>query len=316
MSWLSSTLDYSLPTTHLKSFAGHSLDRNLFPQKNIVNPPNMRFSTAILFAGNAFAAVQQECLANHNEDLAAFADCANKGALSLCLSNLKETDEAALKTCYTSAGCADEDAAREAHYTLERCSELAKAGELKKRYEAAAMPTLIPDAEAASTITKGPERTGGELKKRATDTSRGTKCYTTFKKSTEQCDLETVSDKTQTATCYSTEISTSTCRSDVICTTDSAAEDICMVKREMDTAGIIIAIVFAASAAGMLGYLTFMCCRDRKEQKRLVAKSEAVALARAATKKQRAAQRQPLIRNASGQSAPGAPAGNPFQDRI
>ncbi|KAG5662141.1 hypothetical protein KAF25_004380 [Fusarium avenaceum] len=272
----------------------------------------MRFSTAVLFAGNALAAVQQECLTNHNEDLAAFADCANKNALSFCLSNLKETDEAALKTCYSSAGCSAEDAAREAHYTIERCSELVKAGELKKRMAAAAMPILIPRAEAADTITQGPEATG-ELKKRA-DTSRGTNCYTTFKKNTEQCDLETVSSKTKTATCYSTEISTSTCRSDVICTTDASSDDICMVKKEMDTAGIIIAIVFAASAAAMLGYLTFMCCRDRKEQKRLVAKAETVALARAATKKQRAAQRQPLMRNASGQSAPGA--GNPFQDRI
>ncbi|KAF5973759.1 adenovirus e3 region CR2 domain-containing protein [Fusarium coicis] len=273
----------------------------------------MRFSTAILFAGNALAAVQQECLANHHEDLAAFADCANKGALSYCLANLKETDEAALKNCYTSAGCSSDAAAKEAHYTFERCSEIAKAGELKKRYEAAPIPAIIPRVEAAAAITDGPKATG-ELKKRAADTSRGTDCYTTFKKSTEQCDLETVSDKTRTATCYSTEISTSSCRDEVLCTTDASSDDICMTKKEMDTAGIIIAIVFAASAALMLGYLTFMCCRDRKEQKRLVAKSEAVALARAATKKQRAAQRQPLIRNASGQSAPGA--GNPFQDRI
>jgi len=271
----------------------------------------MRFSTAVLFAGNALAAVQQECLTNHNEDLAAFADCANKGALSFCLSNLKETDEAALKTCYSSAGCSDEDAAREAHYTIERCSELAKAGELKKRYNAAVMPTLIPEAAG---ITDAPKPTGElKLKKRA-DTSRGEACFETFSKSTQQCDLETVSDKTQTATCYSTQIKTSTCKSTVICTLDASADDICMTKREMDTAGIIIAIVFAASAAAMLGYLTFMCCRDRKEQKRLVAKAEAVSLARAATKKQRAAQRQPLVRNASGQSAPGG--GNPFQDRI
>ncbi|KAJ4007224.1 hypothetical protein NW766_009903 [Fusarium irregulare] len=254
----------------------------------------MRFSTAVLFAGNALAAVQQECLTNHNEDLAAFADCANKGALSFCLSKLKETDEASLKTCYSSAGCSDEDAAREAHYTIERCSELAKAGELKKRYNAAVMPTLIPEAAG---ITDAPKPTGElKLKKRA-DTSRGEACFDTFSKSTSH-----------------TEIKTSTCKSTVICTLDASAEDLCMTKREMDTAGIIIAIVFAASAAAMLGYLTFMCCRDRKEQKRLVAKAEAVSLARAATKKQRAAQRQPLVRNASGQSAPGG--GNPFQDRI
>ncbi|KAF4950918.1 hypothetical protein FSARC_13054 [Fusarium sarcochroum] len=262
----------------------------------------MRFSTVALFAGNALAGVQQECLNNHSKDLAAFADCAIKGALAECLSNLKETDERALLSCYTSAGCSPEAAAQEAHYTFERCSELAKAGELKKRYQAAPLPTLMPRAEA----------TGG-LQKRA-DTSRGTDCFSTFSTSVEQCDLETVSDKTKTATCYSTEVKTSTCKDEVICTTDASANHVCMNKVEMDTAGIIIAIVFAASAALMLGYLTFMCCRDRKEQKRLVAKSEAVALARAATKKQRAAQRQPLIRNASGQSAPGA--GNPFQDRI
>ncbi|KAF5020042.1 hypothetical protein F66182_7923 [Fusarium sp. NRRL 66182] len=272
----------------------------------------MRFSTAVLFAGNALAAVQHDCLANHSEDLAAFADCANKGALSYCLSNLKETDEAALTKCYTTAGCSPEAAAQEAHYTLERCSHLAEQGELKKRYNAAALPTLVPRAEAAPDA--GPIVTAaGDIRKRAVDTMRGTDCFSTGKKSTEQCDLETVSGKTQTATCFPTEVTTSKCLADVLCTLDSNNDDICMTKREMDTAGIIIAIVFAASAAIMLGYLTFMCCRDRKEQKRLVAKSEAVALARAATKKQRAAQRQPLMRHASGQSAPGG--GNPFQDQ-
>lgn len=96
---------------------------------------------------------------------------------------------------------------------------------------------------------------------------------------------------------------------------DNSNETICLVKKEMDTAGIIIAIVFAGALALMMGYLTFMCCRDKKEQKRLAAKSEAVALARAATKKQRAAQRQPLIRNASGQSNPSNAGANHFQDQ-
>ncbi|KAF4976038.1 hypothetical protein FZEAL_7256 [Fusarium zealandicum] len=262
----------------------------------------MRFSySAILFAGNALAVTQQECFADFSADLAAFADCANTGALTHCLSQLEKFDDAAVKNCYTSTGCSDDDAAVEAHRTVERCEELVKAGDLKKRYQAAPLPTLLPRAEPAVT---------NALKKRAPKS--GTECFTTTKTSTESCPLETKDGHVKTVTCFSTDITTSECSEKMICTTDASHNDICMEKVEIDTAGIIIAICFAVGAALMIGYLTFMCCRDKKEQKRLVAKAETVALARAATKKQRAAQRQPLIRNASGTSNP---AGNPFQDQ-
>ena len=78
----------------------------------------------------------------------------------------------------------------------------------------------------------------------------------------------------------------------------------------LDTAGIVVAIIFGVIITAAVGTITFLCCKDRSEQKRLAAKAEAVALARAATKKQRNNQeRAPLVsRNVSGGT-------NPFQDQ-
>ncbi|KAF4461490.1 hypothetical protein FALBO_11717 [Fusarium albosuccineum] len=268
----------------------------------------MRFTyAAALLAGNALAITHKECLQRFNVELASDTDCADPATLRFCLSHLEKFDQEDVKECYVSTGCSFEEAEVESHHTWQRCDELARAGDLRKRYQAAPLPTFMPRADAAPEPTEPPHH---GLFKRA-DTSSGTDCFTTGETETESCPLTTKDGKTQTKTCFNTKVTTSKCSDDVICTLDSNNNDICMVKQEMGTAGIIIAICFAAALALMMGYLTFMCCRDKKEQKRLAAKAETVALARAATKKQRAAQRQPLIRNASGQSNPGS---NPFQD--
>ncbi|KAL2683161.1 hypothetical protein Neosp_007628 [[Neocosmospora] mangrovei] len=266
----------------------------------------MRFSSAVFFAGNALAIAQQECLAQNSADLAAYADCADQSALTACLSKLESAEQPAVQGCYTDAGCSSQEAAAEARRTWQRCEELAKGEDLKKRFPAAPLPTIAPRVVA----------TEGIFKRATADTSSGKDCLTAKVKDTTACDVKTKSGEEETGSCSSVTTTTSTCRDDVICTMlDNSNETICLVKKEMDTAGIIIAIVFAGALALMMGYLTFMCCRDKKEQKRLAAKSEAVALARAATKKQRAAQRQPLIRNASGQSNPSNAGANPFQDQ-
>ncbi|KAI8667751.1 hypothetical protein NCS55_00797900 [Fusarium keratoplasticum] len=272
----------------------------------------MRFSSAVLFAGNALAIAQQECLAQNSADLAAYADCADQSALAGCLSKLESPEEPAVQGCYTDAGCSSQEAVAEARRTWQRCEELAKGEDLKKRFPAAPLPTIAPRVAAAG--EPGSKRT--LFKRETADTSSGKDCLTAKVKDTTACDVKTKSGTAETGSCSSITTTTSTCRDDVICTMlDNSNETICLVKKEMDTAGIIIAIVFAGALALMMGYLTFMCCRDKKEQKRLAAKSEAVALARAATKKQRAAQRQPLIRNASGQSNPSNAGANPFQDQ-
>ncbi|RSL93359.1 hypothetical protein CDV31_014741 [Fusarium ambrosium] len=274
----------------------------------------MRFSSAVLFAGNALVIAQQECLSQNSADLAAYADCADQSALASCLSKLESTEGPAVQACYTDAGCSSDEAAAEARRTWQRCEELAKGEDLKKRFPAAPLPTLAPRVAAAG--ESGPKVKRTLFKRETADTSSGKDCLTAKVKDTTACDVKTKSGSAETGSCSSVTTTTSTCRDDVICTMlDNSNETICLVKKEMDTAGIIIAIVFAGALALMMGYLTFMCCRDKKEQKRLAAKSEAVALARAATKKQRAAQRQPLIRNASGQSNPSNAGANPFGDQ-
>lgn len=271
----------------------------------------MRFSSAVFFAGNALAIAQQECLVQNSADLAAYADCADQSALAACLSKLESAQESAVQGCYTDAGCSSQEAVAEARRTWQRCEELAKGEDLKKRFPAAPLPTLAPRAAAAGEPGAQPT----VYKRAAPETSSGKDCLTEKVKDTTACDVKTKDGKAETGSCSSVKTTTSSCREDVICTLNANNDTICLVKKEMDTTGIIIAIIFAGALALMMGYLTFMCCRDKKEQKRLAAKSEAVALARAATKKQRAAQRQPLIRNASGQSNPSNTGANPFQDQ-
>lgn len=268
----------------------------------------MRFSSApvLLFAGSVLAksVARHECLVNNSEDLAAFADCGHQGSLAQCLSKLQSFREDDVRACYTSVGCSFEEAEQEARFALNRCDEMASMGDLKKRFRAV---EVLPRADA--TTTAADAKSTGDSSKTGSIYS-GTDCFHTGKKSTTACPLSTSNGHVKTVTCFPTEVTTSSCASTLICTTDSANNDICMDLHHMEVGGIIVSIVFAAALVIGTAALTWACCKDRKEQKRMAAKAEATALVRAATKKQRAAQRAPLIRNASGGSNP-----NPFQDQ-
>lgn len=109
----------------------------------------MRFSSAVFFAGNALAIAQQECLAQNSADLAAYADCADQSALAGCLSKLESPEVPAVQGCYTDAGCSSQEAIAEARRTWQRCEELAKGEDLKKRFPAAPLPTIAPRVVAA-----------------------------------------------------------------------------------------------------------------------------------------------------------------------
>ena len=85
-------------------------------------------------------------------------------------------------------------------------------------------------------------------------------------------------------------------------------------------AGIVVTVIFGVAVVLGIAIVTFLCCKDRKEQKRLVAKAEATALARAQTRKKKAEEvRAPLMRKTSGQRvgspAAGGTGGDPFSDR-
>lgn len=80
----------------------------------------------------------------------------------------------------------------------------------------------------------------------------------------------------------------------------------------LDIGGIIISIVFGSFIVIGIGYLAFAGCKERRHHKRAAAKAEAVALARAATKKQRSQEaRAPLMQQ---QQPDPTNIPNPFQD--
>jgi hypothetical protein len=134
----------------------------------------------------------------------------------------------------------------------------------------------------------------------------GNECLETYTVDTTSCDVSTNDGRVSTQSCSSTTAERSSCKAGKTCSMDSSGTDICMdLQDDLDVAGIVIAIIFASAIVIGIGTLTFLCCKDRKQQKRLHAKAEATALARAATKKKRAEMRQPLMSQQHQQSAPG-----------
>ena len=268
------------------------------------------FSLALTGAVSA-ASVARNCFAQRAVDLADYADCGDRSTLAACLSTVQSNVE----SCYIEAGCTPSQAAKEAQYASELCAEYG--ADLRKRYNAA-----IP----AQTVASGPQG----LMPRATassDTQKtGTDCFSTTSTSTSTCPVATVDGKKTTQACQPSMATSSDCLKGWICTHDSTNTDVCMLEvNKLDTGGLIIAILFASIVVIGIGYLTFACCNERKQHKRAAAKAEAVALARAATKKKRNQEvRQPLMQEPPQTQQPpqqyqggyrqdmGA---NPFQDQ-
>ncbi|PNY25130.1 Uncharacterized protein TCAP_04942 [Tolypocladium capitatum] len=275
----------------------------------------MRLHTVLsLFASSgALAAVARlQCFSQHSAALADFSDCGHHGALADCLAHLAGTVRSDIESCYRNAGCSAPDAAIEAQYVAARCEELSSTGDLRRRYRA------VVD-RAVGQMTAAAVARDGLLNPRASASAtnapkiQGADCFTTSSIDTTTCSLQTSNGHVKTLTCLPTQVAVSQCAPGLMCTIDANNADICMTMRNgLDTGGIIVAIVFAVLVTLGLGTLTFLCCRDRRQQKRLAAKAEAVALARAQTKRQRAQEaRAPLMRPQEG--APETP--NPFHDQ-
>jgi hypothetical protein len=261
----------------------------------------MKFSclATLALGGGALAALSQtECFTQHSQELVEFSDCGHHASLEYCLSNLSDASTSDIEACYTNAGCSLAEAASEAKYALSRCDELTSLGDLKKRYRGivgAPEKTLAArDARAAPAPTHWAR--DGTLECLATSTVK-----------TSSCDIQTDRGVLKTLTCVPTEVAKSACAPGLLCSMDSVGQTVCMKKHDsLDVGGIIIAIVFGVAIVVAITFLTFACCRERRHQKQLEARAEATALARAQTKKARAAEaRAPLMREG----------GDPFADR-
>ncbi|KAF7550823.1 hypothetical protein G7046_g7896 [Stylonectria norvegica] len=273
----------------------------------------MRFTPAsaasaglILLSGHALAAditSNSECLANNAIELVDAAECGpdaaslDRASIVRCFQQLQTFEPSDVSACYAAAGCSSSEAEKEAGLTLSRCQDISREGDLRKRYPGVFLPRADATTAAAASKASGSRRTG-------------TDCFTTGRTSTTSCITTTSKGVEHTGSCVPTEVTTSSCAPGLLCTLDTAGTNICMDKHDgLETSGIVVAIVFGLLITAGVTTLTFLCCKDRKQQKRMVAKAEATALVRAATKKQKTREARPLMsRNPSGGS-------NPFQDQ-
>jgi hypothetical protein len=284
----------------------------------------MRVLPCLLFASGALAVAvapqhhdrqpaDYDCFLSNRREMAADARCGNHIALSLCFSQLTDSDPNAIAKCYRTADC--HQAEEKALGAQDRCAKLFPGDAELRRRRAVLDQAVAPvtQADAYGTV---------ELFGKPTLVARaatiGSDCLTTRTEQTRTCPLETVDGSTRTESCFTTDVETSDCAPGKTCSMDSSGNDICMdLQNSLDIAGIIIAIVFGVSIILGVGSLTFLCCRDRKQQKRMAAAAEAKSLARAATRKKKAAeareQRAPLMAQQRRDASTGST--DPFHDR-
>lgn len=174
---------------------------------------------------------------------------------------------------------------------------------------ATAMAAAPPSPDAAM-ITPAPLVARDEdPEERSKSIRTGTACFTTTTTTGQSCGPGTNAQGKPTQICTNIPQASARCLPHWLCNQDSG-EAVCMKKHDnLDLGGIIVAIVFAAAIVIGIAALTFMSCKSKRDHKRAAAKAEAVALARAATKKKRAEEmRAPLMSQPDGAS-------NPFQDQ-
>ncbi|KHN98647.1 uncharacterized protein MAM_03771 [Metarhizium album ARSEF 1941] len=265
---------------------------------------------AVLLASTTAALPLNECVHTHSKELASYTSCGSHAAVSKCLAALSSFKQSDLEQCYSKAGCSAPEAAREVEHITARCQQQEhqhqRPDELRKRFRAVLGPAPATQAIAGVHLLARASTTPAPVKK-------GADCFRTSEFDTSSCLVATENGKTVTHTCTPSKGTSSDCLSGWFCSADNNHGDVCMQMRPIDTGGIIVSIVFVAFFAIGFGYLTFACCRERAHHKKVAAKAEAVALARAATKKQRSQEaRAPLMQQVPEADGPGP---NPFQDQ-
>jgi hypothetical protein len=269
----------------------------------------------LVSTGALAVSIPQPCLSSNAAALAQRANCPDQALLTSCLQSLPAKSEiSAVSQCLLSAGCADAD--QQADVLAKDCALLfpTNADLRRKRAEVDEPAVTIAPRDDAAYLAATSVPT---LFPRSAQ--RGVDCFSVKDTKTRECKTTTQGGIEGEGDCSMVETTTSVCAPGKTCSLDSSGDTVCMdLKVSLDVAGIIIAIVFGVLAVSGVGTLTFLCCTDRKEQKRLIAKAEATALVRAATKKKKAdearEQRAPLMAQQRARDA-SAGSSDPFADR-
>ncbi|KAK1689341.1 hypothetical protein BDP55DRAFT_406606 [Colletotrichum godetiae] len=267
-------------------------------------------------AASALSPARLHCLRSRNLELARVAACGEPGSVAHCIEMLTDDfTQTDLERCYINAGCDFAEAVIESQWTLDRCDNTGSApAELRKRH----VNVFARQTTEATTATA----------ETATGTSTGTAtysrltCSTTTTKATTQCPVVSTGvqkGKTLKEGCFPTQVVYATCAAGLLCKNDNSNNPSCKVlDNTVYPGGIAVALFFAVAITGSIAWITFLCCKERKQKKRNADRAQAALDAKMAAKRQPAVQvhdsdNQPLMSH--GQPAAAYEAHGPFGDQ-
>ncbi|KAJ4300608.1 hypothetical protein N0V88_003292 [Collariella sp. IMI 366227] len=107
-------------------------------------------------------------------------------------------------------------------------------------------------------------------------------CFTDTTTEITHCPIQTTGPSSgKKLSCYPTAMTSAKCREGLICQADVQGNPSCMYKHSgLGVDGIVIAIVFAAAVAISIVAICFMCCRERREHKKIERAAEAAKIAK------------------------------------
>ncbi|KAK3398458.1 hypothetical protein B0T20DRAFT_208872 [Sordaria brevicollis] len=109
-------------------------------------------------------------------------------------------------------------------------------------------------------------------------------CLTKSDKAIQSCPTQSTGTASgKKLPCFETSVPVDVCVEGLICRNENGQGISCMYKQSgLDTAGIVMAIYFAATIALSICGLCFFCCRERRTQKKLERAAEAAKIAKEA----------------------------------
>ncbi|PHH52910.1 hypothetical protein CFIMG_008327RA00001 [Ceratocystis fimbriata CBS 114723] len=229
-------------------------------------------------------------------------------SVDACLARLDSIgSDSVVQECFSSSSCASVvdgsviDPSLTCYlYTMTDDAPESNGAELRMRRRRPAPPRSTDSSSTALATPSPPESTSvvemGYLLLARDTLSYDANCSSLTSFKSKVCTTES-----GTSSCSSTTITTAECMDGYLCKTGGCMK----LRNSMDTAGIIVAICFASFIAISAGLICFYCCRERSYEKKMAARAEAEAIAKAAAMDRKKADRQPLMSDQN----------NPFQDQ-
>ncbi|KAK8044471.1 hypothetical protein PG993_004495 [Apiospora rasikravindrae] len=217
---------------------------------------------------------QSACLHIKSVDLAQKAKCSglDRSILRGCFASVPQLDSPTIvEQCLVDAGCTPDESKRETHSLIAWCdSHFGSDLDLKRR-GIDPLPRPTPLTQAPDVYIRAAATTDAA----AADASPSP-CSTETEVEISSCKPDDMYDCTKTMT------KSMVCAKGNMCMTDNSGNNICMYRKDgMTTSGAVVGIFLAVVLALTVGSLFFLCCKDKRDQKRARAKSEAAAIAKA-----------------------------------